>query len=143
VYKAVVLSSLLYACENLTTYSRHSRHLNHFHLGCLRKLLKIKWQDKIPDTDVLERAGMTSVYTILRKLQLRWADHVIRMTEERLSKRILYGELKNGKRSHGGQRQRFKDTLKDSLESFGINPASWESAAADPVQIVPPGAAVY
>jgi hypothetical protein len=53
VYKAVVLPSLLYACETWTTYSRHSRQLNHFHLGCLRKLLIIRWQDKIPDTEVL------------------------------------------------------------------------------------------
>jgi hypothetical protein len=47
------------------------------------------------------------------------------MPEERLPKKIVYGELRNGKRSHGGQRKRFKDTLKDSLKSFGINPASW------------------
>ena len=26
--------------------------LNYFHLRCLRKLLTIRWQDKIPDTEV-------------------------------------------------------------------------------------------
>jgi hypothetical protein len=50
-----------------TVYSRHSRKLNHFHLGCLRKLLTIKRQDHIPDTEVLERANMNSVHTMLRK----------------------------------------------------------------------------
>ena len=49
VYKAVVLSSLLYACETWTVYQRHAKRLNHFHLSYWRKLLKIKWQDKIPD----------------------------------------------------------------------------------------------
>ena len=53
VYKAVVLPTLLYACETWTVYQRHAKRLNHFHLSCLRKLLKIKWQDKIPDTEVL------------------------------------------------------------------------------------------
>ena len=41
VYKAVVLPTLLYACETWTVYQRHAKRLNHFHLSCLRKLLKI------------------------------------------------------------------------------------------------------
>ena len=40
VYKAVVLPTLLYACETWTVYQRHAKRLNHFHLSCLRKLLK-------------------------------------------------------------------------------------------------------
>ena len=32
-----------------------------FHTSCLRKLLKIKWQDRIPDIEVLKRVGMQSV----------------------------------------------------------------------------------
>jgi hypothetical protein len=44
---------------------------------------------------------------------------------------ILYGELTHGKRSLGGQRKRFKDTLKTSLKSFSINPETWEATAAD------------
>ena len=40
VYKAVVLPTLLYACETWTVYQHHAKRLNHFHLSCLRKLLK-------------------------------------------------------------------------------------------------------
>ena len=40
VYKAVVLPTLLYACDTWTVYQRHAKRLNHFHLSCLRKLLK-------------------------------------------------------------------------------------------------------
>ena len=39
VYKAVVLPTLLYACETWTVY-RHAERLNHFHLSCLRQQLK-------------------------------------------------------------------------------------------------------
>ena len=66
VYKAVVLPALLYACETWTVYQRHAKRLNHFHTSCVRKLLKIKWQDGIPDTEVLKRAGMQSVHTLLK-----------------------------------------------------------------------------
>ena len=74
--------------------------------AALRKLLKIKWQDKIPDTEVLKRAGMQNVHTRLKLAQLRWTGHVTGMPEERLPKKILYGELELGKRSHGGQKKR-------------------------------------
>ena len=42
VYKAVVLPTLLYACETWIIYQRHAKRLNHFHLICLRKLLKTR-----------------------------------------------------------------------------------------------------
>ena len=35
----------------------------------MRKLLKIKWQDKIPDTEVLMKAGMQSMHTVLQLAQ--------------------------------------------------------------------------
>ena len=40
VYKAVVLPTLLYACETWTVYQCPAKRLNHFHLSCVRKLLK-------------------------------------------------------------------------------------------------------
>ena len=120
VYRSVVLPTLLYACETWTVYQRHAKRLNDFHTSCLRKLLKIKWQDLIPDTEVLKRAGMQSIHTLLKLAQLRWTGHVTRMPDERLPKKILYGEVQVGKRSHGGQKKRYKDTLKTSLKDFNI-----------------------
>ena len=129
VYKAVVLPTLLYACETWTVYQRHAKRLNHFHLSCLRKLLKIKWQDKIPDTEVLTKAGMQSMHTVLKLAQLRWTGHVIRMPDARLPKKVFYGELQEGKRSQGGQKKRYKDTLKAFLKDFEIPMGSWEQTA--------------
>ena len=37
VYKAVVLPTLLYACETWTVYQRHAKRLKHLHTTCLRK----------------------------------------------------------------------------------------------------------
>ena len=100
--------------------------------------LKIKWQDRIPDTEVLKRAGMQSVHTLLKLAQLRWTGHDTRMPEEHLPKKILYGELEMGKRSHGGQKKQYKDTLKAykdilkaSLKNFNIPTESWEQIAQD------------
>ena len=74
----------------------------------------------IPDTEVLKKAGMQSMHTVLKLAQLRWTGHVIRMPDERLPKKVFYGELQEGKRSQGGQKKRYKDTLKASLKDFNI-----------------------
>ena len=76
------------------------------------KALKIKWQDKIPDTEVLKKAGMQNMHTVLKLAQLMWTGHVRRMLDKQLPKKVFYGELKEGKRSQGGQKKRYKDTLK-------------------------------
>ena len=63
--------------------------------------------------------------------RLRWAGHVVRMPDERLPKQLLYGELCAGKRSRGGQKKRFKDTLKVSLKRCGFDHNAWEELASD------------
>ena len=128
VYRAIVLPTLLYACETWTVYQRHAKKLNHFHTTCLRRLLNIKWQDRIPDAEVLAQADLPSIYTILMQSQLCWVGHAARMPDHRLPKRLFYGE---GKRSHGGQKKRFKYTLKTTVKAFAITPDSWEQTAID------------
>ena len=100
-------------------------------MNCLRKILQIRWQDKVPDTEVLSRADMPSIFTLLGKNQLRWAGHVVRMDDDRLPKKLFYSELASGKRSTGGQYKRFKDNLKANLKSFDIDVNSWETAAQE------------
>ena len=129
VYKAIVLTTLLYASETSTVYQRHAKKLNQFHLNCLHKLLSVKLQDKVPDPEILEQTGMSSIFTMLRKRQLCWVGHVVRMPDERLPKRILYGELLTGSRSDGDQKKRFKDTPKASVKDCGIDHNLWETTA--------------
>ena len=74
---------------------------------------------------------MQSVHILLKLAQLRWTGHVTRMPDERLPEKVLYGELQEGKRSQGGQKKRYKDTLKASLKDFNILTESWEQAAQD------------
>ena len=86
VYMAMVLTVLLY--ELWTVYSRHARKLNHFGTKCLRIILSIKWQDMVPDTEVLTRAGIPSIHTLLQKPQVRWAGHVTHKPDDRLPKQL-------------------------------------------------------
>nr|VZI51731.1 unnamed protein product [Spirometra erinaceieuropaei] len=113
---------------------------------CLRRILRLNWQDRIPDTEVLARTGILSIYAILKQMQLRWSGHLVRMDDERLPKRLFYGDVATGSRRQGGQIRRYKDTLKSSLKHLQINPTNWEELARDrPTwrRTVKTGAAIY
>ena len=97
----------------------------------MRIILSIKWQDIVPDTEVLTRGDIHSIHTLLQKAQVRWAAHVTRMPDDRLPKQLLNGELCYGNRSVGGQNKRFKDTLKKTLTRFNIDVTNWEACAQD------------
>ena len=43
-------------------------------------------------------------------------------------------DYKFGKRSHGGQKKRYTDTVKASLKDFNITTESWEQFAQDPTK---------
>ena len=65
-------------------------------------------------TEVLKKAGVQSMHTILKLAQLRWTGHVIRMPGERQKESLLW-------RTTGGyQKKRYKDTPKASLKDFDI-----------------------
>ena len=45
------------------------------------------------NTKVLERAGILSLYSLLKHRRLRWLGHVRRMRDGMMPKDLLYGEL--------------------------------------------------
>ena len=67
----------------------------------------------------------------MREAQTRWAGDVSRMSDSRIPKQLLYGELSQGARKAGGQRKRFKDSLKAYLKDFNIDVTTWENAASN------------
>ena len=126
-----MLSTLLCGSKSWVLHARHEHKLNTFHLRNLRRILNIAWQDKVPNTEVLERANLPSMYSLLTQLRLRWLGHVCRMEEGRIQKAILYDELAEGKRPAGRPQLRFKDICKRYLKSMNIDTNSWETLAED------------
>ena len=131
VYRAVVLSALLYGCETWTAYRRHIKLLEQFHQRCLRSILNIRWFHKVSNVQVLQRSNLTSIEATLSLSQLRWAGHVVRMEDSRLPKQLFYGELSKGKRGTGRPKLRYKDSLKANLKKCDIDVETWEKQAAE------------
>ena len=53
------------------------------------------------------------------------------MPDERLPKKVFYGDIQEGKRSQGGQKKRYKDTFKASLKDFDIAIGPSEKSAQE------------
>ena len=56
--------------------------LDAFHMRYLRCLMGIKWQDKITNNEVLQRAKIDGIEAMLMRAQLRWVGQVQRMSDE-------------------------------------------------------------
>ena len=131
VYVAVCLSTLLYGAESWTTYQRHIKQLESFHIRCLQRILGLRWQDKVPHSDILQRARTTSIEAMLARKQLRWVGHVFRMPEHRLPRQTLYGQLNEARRNPGGQKKRYKDQIRTTMKKCNIIPKELETNASD------------
>ena len=53
------------------------------------------------------------------------------MPDNRLPKKLFFGELQHGERSLGCPKKRYKDTLKGSLKAFKMDLDTWQKAAQD------------
>ena len=50
----------------------------------------------------------TGIEQHIKRAQLRWSGHLVRMADDRIPKDVFYGELDSGHRTQGGQRKRYK-----------------------------------
>ena len=78
-------STLLCGSETWTTYM----------LRCLRRIPDIKWQNHIPNDDVLTCTGVPSMYSLLSQRRLRWIGHVRCMEDGPISNEAQWGACIN------------------------------------------------
>ena len=131
VYKACVISTVLYGSESWTAYPTQEQKLHVFHLRCLHRILGITWQDKVWNNDVLLIAGVPSMFTLPCQHCLCWLGHVHRMEDGHIPKDLLYGELATGARCRGHPQLCYKDVCKHDMKACNIDTDLWEAFADD------------
>ena len=102
VYRAVCVSVMLYGCETWTSIDDTSRPSRHFTSAVCKASLASDGGRKYHTLS-------SSAEHLLLERQLRWLGHVIGMPDNRLPRRLLYGELTVGQRSVGRPKKRFID----------------------------------
>ena len=127
IYRAIILSTLLYGAETWTVYKRHVKRLHAFKLRHgERSIMKIRWQDKVTNVKIIKRAGLPSMEDLLNRKNIRWTGHLLRMPTDRLPKQVPYSQLPEGQRSCGRPSHRYKDTIKRNLKKRDIDTNSWK-----------------
>ena len=86
---------------------------------------------RLTKRELFEKAGITPAEHLLLQRQLRWLGHVIRMPDNQLPRRLLYGKLTEGQRSVGRPKKRFIDHIKANLLKCNIKPSDLEVLVSD------------
>ena len=129
VYYAVVISTILCGCESWVSYRRHIMLLESVHIRRLFLILCLRWWHNVTNYEIRSRSEIPLIESMLLHRQFRWLGHAIRMPDSRLPHHMLYGQLRLGHWSVGGQKKRFKDHIKSILKKFNIQ-FSWLEALA-------------
>jgi exonuclease III len=130
VYKATVLTSLMYGCETWTLNKQQINRLEKFHQSSLRKIARIRWFHKVTNYEVLSRCKIHSLQSMLEKAKLRWTGHVIRMDNGRIPKALLYGRLATGVPRRGNHNT-YSNSVKRTLRACDLDYTCLEELASE------------
>ena len=113
--KAIIITTLLYSTETWVLYWKQIRLLEQFHQCCLHSILGIKWQDHMSNEEVLKRASLPSIESILLQVQLCWTGHVTRIEDVHMPKEVFFSKLQEGKHDRCAPRKHYGHQLKRQL----------------------------
>ena len=78
-----------------------SKKLDVFHQRCLWKILKILYLDHITHDEVIRRTQSRRLQGIVTERRLKFADHILRMSEDQPVKVAMKWQTLLGKRKRG------------------------------------------
>ena len=108
-YKALVLSAVLYSSETWTLTKLMERKLESFHCGCLRRILRVSYLEKATNEEIMSRLRMPQLSTMIMLKRIKWYGHIQRMEPGRLARSAFDwdppDQYVHARRAPGGQRK--------------------------------------
>jgi hypothetical protein len=123
-YGSNVKSVLLYGSECWRAIKSEMKKVESFHNGCLRKILRIFWPNKVSNADLYRQTGSRNISVEIKQRRMRWLGHVFRMPMSRIPKVALRWSPP-GKRRQGRPRTTWRRTAAQELLALGL---TWEEA---------------
>ena len=130
VFPSVIMPTLLYGLECTVLLEPEIHRIQSFVMRCLRIILSISIRDNKRNTSIRKAAKQQRVSSILSQRRLRFAGHLVRISGNRLPRKLLVCSLPFGRRSAGGQKCRWDDLLLRDLRKIGLGD-DWKSNAMD------------
>lgn len=118
-YNSCVKSVLMYGSECWRVVKGDMNKISAFHNGCLRKICRIFWPNKITNKELYTKTGCRDVVLEIKLRRLRWLGHVLRMENERIPKAALRW-TPPGKRKPGRPKNTWRRTVEGELKEMKL-----------------------
>jgi hypothetical protein len=114
-YNSCVLYVLLYGSECWRMTDKDINRHSSFHNTCLRKIMKIFWQNKISNKDLHDITSTKDMETLLIQKRWRWLGHVLRkLSENRTNVALIW--TPEGKRKRGRPKPKWRRTIENEIK---------------------------
>ena len=130
-YKTLVTPVLLYGCETWKMNKGDDKAVDVFQNKCLRKILRIKWEDHISTEELLERAGTRPMSQEVKIRRWKMIGHILRQDKD-TDINIVMSWAPEGTRKRGRPKTTWRRTVEKERKEAGWR--SWNearTAAAD------------
>ena len=118
VYRACVISVLLYSCETWRTTKSVEDKLDKFFHKSLRQLLYINWTMFVTNAELRRRTGMELINQLIRKRRWKWICHVLRMDRSEHA-RIALTWKPDGRRKPGRPKTTWRRMVEKERNQMG------------------------
>ena len=125
IYNACVLPVFSYGSETWQLTEKQEKKLDVFDQRCLRRILRVRWQQRVSNAEIRRRSQQEALSVKTRKARLRWFGHVSRMEGGRITKQAMEWRPRSGQRRRGGQRMTWQRTVEGDLERMST---TWTEA---------------
>ena len=118
IFNSNVKSVLYYGCETWKTTVSCIKKLQTFVNGCLRKILRIPWTERVRNEVVWERTGHIPVVDEVGQRRWRWIGHTLRRNNQNIARQALRWNPQ-GQRRRGRPRMTWRRSCELEMEANG------------------------
>ena len=115
-------SVLLYASETWRTNQKIESRLRGFEGRCLRRILRIHWEQRITNEEISRRTRVNSIIKEIKKRRWKWLGHILRMDRNRRPQAALRW-ASPGKRRRGTWRRTIESEMREAGKTW--NELTW------------------
>ena len=133
-YKTLVLPVLLYGSETWKINKGDNKMIDTFQNKCLRKIMKIKWEDRVRNEDLLIRTKMKPISEEVSRRRWKFIGHTLRQ-DPTSDCNIALTWAPEGRRKRGRPKTTWRRTVEKERADAGWR--SWNEtrvAAADRIE---------
>ena len=124
-YKSLVKPVLMYGAETWKMTKSDNKKIDTFELKCLRKILRIRWEEHITNVEVMRRTGISEISKEVQQRRWKYIGHILRKEQDNDCVTAMTW-APEGRRKRGRPKMTWRRTVEKEREDAGIR--SWKQA---------------